>query len=894
MTKPLRALIVEDSTDDYELLELSLRAAGYDVFCKRVETAAQMGAALRETDWDIVLSDYNLPQFSAPLALDLLKEIGVELPFVVVSGTIGEESAVAAMRRGATDYLLKTNLTRLVPIVERELRENQSRQARRQAEERARQLAAVVQASGEAIISETVEGVITSWNQAAERLFGWSAAEAIGLPFSLLVPPDRVAEHVALMDRLRENAQVEHYESVRVCKDGKRIDVAVTTSPIEDQNGRLIGVATFVRDIRSRKHAEETMRHQTQLLQLILDSIGDGIVVADEQGKLTLFNPAAEQILGLGRTDAPPPDWSERYSVYLPDGVTQYPSEQLPLAKAIHGESVDQVEMVINHHRRPQPVWISVTARPLLREGGDLRGGVAAFRDITEKKKADNQLLLRDRALRAVTSGIVITDAGQPDHPIIFASPGFLRLTGYTDAEVVGRNPRFLQGKDTDPAAVAQIREAVRSGQPCMVEMLNYRKDGTTFWNELSISPITDRGGEVSHFVGVQTDVTRRRQVEEQYRQAQKMDAFGQLAGGVAHDFNNLITIINGYTEILMGGFPASDPRAGLLNQVKKAGDRAAGLTRQLLMFSRKQALTPTVLNLNDVVRDLEKMLRRVIGEDIDLRTTFQEGLGSIKADAGHVEQVLLNLTVNARDAMPRGGTLSIVTSDVLLTDETAQTHVNVLPGPYVLLTVSDTGHGMDAATKARIFEPFFTTKDVGKGTGLGLATVFGIVEQSGGHIAVDSEPGKGATFRLYFPHIDAVVPTKKSDQGLRKLPQGKETILLVEDEEGLRDFTRLVLDEAGYHVLATRDGDEAINVSDQHQGPIHLLLTDVVMPQMSGRQVRDILVARNPKLKVLYLSGYTNDAMLRYGIREEEVAFLQKPFTPAALAQKVRAVLDG
>ncbi len=403
----------------------------------------------------------------------------------------------------------------------------------------------------------------------------------------------------------------------------------------------------------------------------------------------------------------------------------------------------------------------------------------------------------------------------------------------------------------------------------------------------------------MTHFVGVQTDVTERVRLEEQVRQSQKMEAIGQLAGGIAHDFNNLVTIINGYSEILLRGVPAADPRNKHLTLIHHAGERAATLTRQLLTFSRKQAVTPVVLDIAEVAANLEKMLRRVLGEDIDLVTTLQPGVGFIKADAGQVEQVIMNLAVNARDAMPQGGSLVIEAatcrpgSFVLTAQAAAQIQTDIRDS-YVVLTVTDTGHGMDAATQAHIFEPFFTTKEVGKGTGLGLATVYGIVKQSGGHIAVESEPGKGTTFRVYFPRVEKVSPTSKSDPGPTKLPQGQETILLVEDEEGVREFARHVLDEAGYRVLEARDGPEARRVSEAHQGPIHLLVTDVVMPQMSGRQVAEALGAQRPTLKVLYLSGYTDDAVMRHGIREAEVAFLPKPFTPSILAQKVREVLDG
>ncbi len=371
-------------------------------------------------------------------------------------------------------------------------------------------------------------------------------------------------------------------------------------------------------------------------------------------------------------------------------------------------------------------------------------------------------------------------------------------------------------------------------------------------------------------------------QAEEQLRQAQKMEAVGRLAGGVAHDFNNLLTIINGYGEIVLAGLPEGNPVRGLVAQMKQAGDRAASLTRQLLAFSRQQVIVPQILDLNGVVTDAAKLLRRLIGEDIELTTALDPALGRVKADPGQVEQVLMNLAVNARDAMPAGGTLTVETANVERDG-----------GRYVLLRVADTGCGMDAATKARVFEPFFTTKGPGKGTGLGLSVVHGVVQQAGGRIEVDSEPGRGTTFRVYLPLEENAVPRQKPAAVPVSSPGGTETLLLVEDEEAVRGLTRMTLEAGGYRVLEASHGAEALRLAERHAEPIHLLVTDVVMPGMSGRELADRLTASRPGLRVLYLSGYTDDAVVRNGVLEAGVAFLQKPFGVDALARKVREVLD-
>ena len=388
-------------------------------------------------------------------------------------------------------------------------------------------------------------------------------------------------------------------------------------------------------------------------------------------------------------------------------------------------------------------------------------------------------------------------------------------------------------------------------------------------------------------------DVTDQRRLEAELRQSQKMDAVGRLAGGVAHDFNNLLTVINGYGELLQNALPVEDPHRALVGEMTKAGVRAAGLTRQLLAFSRQTVVAPRVLDLNAVVADLETMLRRVIGEDVLLKSSLQRTLGSVRADAGQMEQVLVNLCVNARDAMPRGGTLTIGTRDVYLNEDYARRHADVQPGRYVLLSVTDTGVGMTADVRARVFEPFFTTKGAGQGTGLGLATVYGIVTQSGGHIEVESEPGEGTTFRVYLPLVGEAARSTGSVLDVPP-PAGTEAVLLVEDEPAVRALVRRVLQGCGYTTLEAGDAEEAVRVCAGHAGPIHLVVTDVVMPGSGGRVLAERLLGLRPGLRVLYVSGYTDDAVVRHGVRHAEVNFLQKPFTPAALAHKVRQVLDG
>ena len=500
-------------------------------------------------------------------------------------------------------------------------------------------------------------------------------------------------------------------------------------------------------------------------------------------------------------------------------------------------------------------------------------------------ERIQEQAALLDRANDAILNCDL-------DDRITFWNEGATRLYGWTATEAVGQNADRLFS--AGPAAeLLGARQAVLETGKWSGELRHRRKDGKEITVASRWTLKRDEEGRPKSKLVIHTDITERKSLEAQLRQSQKMDAFGQLAGGVAHDFNNLLTIITGYSEVILSGVVPANQQPDFIREIRKAGDRAASLTRQLLAFSRKQMLQAVVLELNTLVTEVEKMLRRLIGEDIDLAMVLDPALGQVKADPGQIEQVILNLVVNARDAMPTGGHLTIETRNLELDQDYAQKHPEVQPGKFVMLAVTDSGCGMDEATRARIFEPFFTTKEVGKGTGLGLATVYGIVKQSGGGIEVYSEVDRGTTLKIYLPRHEATVSSGKSLPGHSLVPRGTETILLAEDQEEVRAIVRLALESKGYTVLAARNGNEAMQLCKQHSGPIHLLMTDVVMPKMNGRQLAVLVVDQRPQIKVLYLSGYTDDAVVRHGVLETEMAFLQKPFTPMDLARKVREVLN-
>jgi|CXWL01.1.fsa_nt_gi PAS domain S-box-containing protein len=508
------------------------------------------------------------------------------------------------------------------------------------------------------------------------------------------------------------------------------------------------------------------------------------------------------------------------------------------------------------------------------------------------RHRSEAQARLLQQAITSANTGIVVADATHPELAIVLCNPAFEHLTGHSSSEVLGRSPWFIEGPDTDPGTSEALRKVLREQREHHVTLVLHRKDGRPFWCDLAVSLVRNKVGAVSHFLLFYTDASARKHSESALFQAQKVEAIGQLAGGVAHDFNNILAVITGYCEMAQRQIDVQHPVRPRLDQILKAANRAAALTRQLLAFSRKQVLKPRPIDLNTIVGDTQKMLGRLIGDNITVEVRPGASLGTINADPGQVEQIILNLAVNARDAMPNGGQLVLETSNEELDDEFALAHPPARAGRYVRLAVSDTGEGMSPETLARVFEPFFTTKAEGQGTGLGLATVYGIVKQSEGYIEVESEASKGASFRIYLPRLDRA---KESTAEISRpqTPRGTETILLAEDTESLREVIQETLQECGYRVMAAADGREALAASRAFNGVIDLLLTDVVMPKMGGADLAAALVESRPDLRVVFMSGYTDGALSQHGVLGEGVLLIEKPFTTARLAGMVRDALD-
>ena len=559
-----------------------------------------------------------------------------------------------------------------------------------------------------------------------------------------------------------------------------------------------------------------------------------------------------------------------------------------------------------------------------------------AFEDVTERRRVEEERREIETRFTSVVKNIrghaifTMDVVGR----ITSWNMAAERILGYAEADILGQPFSLIFTPEDLLRGIPELelRTAQDIGR-AEDERWHIRKGGERFWALGIVTPIRDANARLSGFskilrdmterklaekeleraheaaetqvrertaelrtanAGLQKEIADRNLLEQQLRQAQKMEAFGQLAGGVAHDFNNLLTIISGYSEIMLDSLPPDDRNRGLIKEIHKAGERAAALTRQLLAFSRKQVIQPRVLDLNGVVASTKKMLERLIGDDVNLTTVLAPLVDRVNVDPGQVEQVIVNLVLNARDAMPRGGRITIETANADLDDTYGQSHAEVKPGRYVLLAVSDTGCGMSEEIQRHIFEPFFTTKGPGRGTGLGLATVFGIVKQSGGHVWVYSEVGRGTTFKIYLPAVAEIARENQPEEKPTANLSGSETILLVEDEKALRALTRVALLAKGYTLLEAADGEEALRLCEQHVGPIHLLVSDVVMPHLGGRQLAERLMVLHPEMRVLFISGYTDDAVVRHGVLQAEVAFLQKPFPMNALHRKVRAVLDS
>jgi PAS domain S-box-containing protein len=634
----------------------------------------------------------------------------------------------------------------------------------------------------------------------------------------------------------------------------------------------------------SDNRADE-LRDNAATLRLLVDAVEDrAVFLLNPQGYVVTWNSGAEKLKQYTTDEI----LGKHFSYfYLPEDV----ATGKPQADLARAATEGRLETEGWRQRKDGTLFQAhVTLTPLYSGSGGLLGFGQVTRDLTHDISQAHARSVLDHVL----DGIISID----EHGGIRSfNPAAEQIFGYSETEVLGRNVRMLMPEPYHSEHDRYIGNYLRTGEAKIIgigrEVSGLRQDGSLFPMSLAVSEF-ELGGK-RYFTGIVRDLSQRRTLEEQLRQSQKMEAVGQLAGGVAHDFNNLLTIIIGYTDIVLAELPRDSEHREPLSTIRQSADRAALLTHQLLAFSRKQVMQAQLLNLNQIVKETEKMLRRLIGEDIAIVTALDPELFPVKLDPGQFMQVLVNLAVNSRDAMPQGGKLTIKTSNFYSDAERAAMMPEYRVGPYVQLSFSDDGCGIPAEARQHVFEPFFTTKPQGKGTGLGLATVYGIIKQSGGNIEVYSEEHYGTTFKIYLPAVVGADLTLAQEQATRvPSARGQETVLLVEDEPGVRLIALLVLESQGYYVLDAAGPEEALRLAADHQGRIDLLLTDVVMPGMNGRELAEEIVRQRADVKVLFMSGYTDDAVFSHGLLYRDVAFLQKPFTPTSLAQRVREVLDG
>jgi PAS domain S-box-containing protein len=743
----------------------------------------------------------------------------------------------------------------------------------------------LLEAAPDAIVVVNKDGEIVLLNLQAEEQFGYPRDELIGKNVKNIIPDGFAERLVADALRSAEDALAQQIETgIELTgrrKNGSDFPIEIMLSPLENADGTLVTAA--IRDISVRKRAEETLRKSEERFRLIAETIDEVFWIADPHfTKVSYISPSYGRV--WGRTQA---------SVYENPQSFLEPVHPKELDRTLLRFEIMRSGKAFDHEyriARPDGVarWVWNRGFPVHNKEGEVIRYVGVAQDITERKQAEAERMRLLTAIEQAVEGVVVTDM---EGGIQYVNPAFSAMTGYSREEALGKNIRILKSGKQDVDFYASMWATLLADQVWRGEIINCRKDGSLYTEKISITPVHNEQGKTTHFVAMKEDITARKLLEDQFRQAQKMEAVGRLAAGVAHDFNNLLTIIIGYSDLMLDQFVPSDPRRAYATEIKGAGERAEGLTRQLLAFSRQQVLAPQILDVNTLIANLTKMLKRLIREDIEL--VFEVGPlpTMVKADPGQIEQVLMNLAVNSRDAMPQGGKLTIETSSVLVDEANSSSHLSIPIGSYVMLAVTDTGCGMDKDVQAHIFEPFFTTKEQGKGTGLGLATVYGIIEQSGGHIGVYSEPGVGTTFKIYLPAVKGAPETTEEST----VPAGgSETVLLVEDDACLRELARTVLSaRGGYKVLESSGGKEALLFAGEHRGTIHLLLTDVIMPGMSGRELSEGLATLRPEMKILYMSGYKDDTAARHGVPEGGMAFLQKPFTPESLLRKVRDVLD-
>jgi PAS domain S-box-containing protein len=761
-------------------------------------------------------------------------------------------------------------------------------QALRESEERYRALIHGVK--DYAIFMLSPGGYVVNWNQGAERIKGYNASEIIGSHISRFYRPEDVRGQVPWRS-LRLAAEQGRSEQVgwRVRKDGSCFWADVVITAVRDHQGELRGFCKITRDITERREADEALRLAEQKYRHIFEGSILGVFQSTPDGRLLSVNSAMARMCGYESPGLMIASVVDIRSQFYAD-----PSRRDEFERLLQQHGLVEHFDIQVYRKDGAKIWLSVNARAV-RLGSRVTHYEGTLEEISERKLLQEQLGEVEQKYRGIVDNANFgVFQSTPDGRYLTVNPALARMLGYGSIEELNANLTSIPDQlYVDPQRRHEFKRLLEEhGTVQHFELQAYRKDGTKMWIAASVRAVR-RNGVITHYEGINEDITQYKLLEDQLRQAQKMEAVGRLAGGIAHDFNNALAVITGYSDLLQLHLLPGDPLRPYAEEVGKAGRRAASLTRQLLGFSRKQVIHPVVLDLNTVIGEMEQMIRRLIGDDIQVAFKREPRLGKVKLDPGQLEQILLNLAVNARDAMPTGGKLWLETANVKVDDAYARQYPYAKPGRYVMLSVSDSGCGIDSETQRHIFEPFFTTKPPGKGTGLGLSTVYGIVKQNGGTVNVYSEVGKGTTFRIKFPLTQESLEEIQSAPAPSRLT-GSETILLVEDEEALRALANTCLVSRGYKVMEAASPADARRIIADHPTRIHLLLTDVVMPGASGPELARLLREINPQLKVLFMSGYTGDLLAQHGVLEPGILLLEKPFSMDSLLATVREALGA
>jgi PAS domain S-box-containing protein len=941
MNKP-RILVVEAEGSVALDLKRKLTSLGYEV-----TTAAASGEEAikraEEIQPDLALMDIKLKGIMDGIEAAEQIQARFSIPIIFMTASTDDITFQRTKNIQPYGYLLK-------PFKEKELHNTiemafYRREMERKLKESEQWLTTILKSIGDAVIVTDTNGLITFMNPVAEALTGWAQTEALGQELTDILRISDKTSSVAIqkpvvtviqkLDQIQADKELALF-----AKNGNRLLIEAKITPIKNEHGAVIGIGLIFQDITQRKRAEEETHRRNRELTLLNRIISASTAETEPvsiletacrelasvfdlpQAAATLLNKATmtTTVVAEYRANGRPSLLSQTISVlntpcfqYLvshPNPLEMHdapPVEVLLTSQAdyqnkyfpVHSlfrqrgaASVLLLPLVIDSRfegclslEATQPRHFSKQEIDLAQKVVEQVAGVLAWARLN---KAHRQL---SAAIEQTAESVVITDT---EGTILYVNPAFEWSTGYNRTEVIGQNPRILKSGKQDKTFYEDMWATITNGHKWEGRFINKKKDGSLFIEEATITPVRDEKGTITNYVSVKRDISHQLQQEEQYRQAQKMEAIGLLAGGIAHDFNNLLTAINGFGELAQMRLPPDDPVQKLVKNIVHSGQRAAELVGQMMTFSRKQVIETKILDLNQVVVQIEKMLGRIIGEHIRMETLLAAELWPIEADPSQIEQIIVNLAVNARDAMPNGGWMTIQTSNVMLDEPYVASHLGVEPGRYVLLVISDTGIGMSDEVKSRIFEPFFTTKEIGKGTGLGLATVYGIVKQSGGHIWVYSEEGQGTTFKIYLPYAAQKAGALPDDQQAHALLPGTETILVVEDEPSVRELTTIVLQSAGYNVLVAENGQDVLRLLQESGHQIQLLLTDVVMPGMSGAELAELVHQSHPHLKIVFMSGYADSIIAHHGVLKPGICFIEKPFSPQSLAQIIRETLDG